>query len=129
MQNQNDQNPCTVAQDVGQLCNTEYTVSLTDFQEDKYVPNATMASGCTCSWSIYNLLSACAYCVGQSQYPSWNTWVADCGSNASSTSYLPSGLRTSQGIPFWAATNPSTWDNATFNVVQAADIAAAGSYF
>ncbi|KAG6376916.1 hypothetical protein JVT61DRAFT_947 [Boletus reticuloceps] len=123
MQNQNDQNPCTVAQDVGQLCNTEYTVSLTNFQEGKYVPNATTTSGCTCSWSIYNLLSACAYCVGQSQYPSWNTWVADCGSNASSISRL--GLRTSQGIPFWAATNPSIWDNATFNVVQAADIAAA----
>ncbi|KAN0101183.1 hypothetical protein V8E55_001167 [Tylopilus felleus] len=122
MQNQNDQSPCTTAQEVGQLCNAGYTVSLTDFQESNYVPNATTTNDCTCSWSIYNLMSACSYCVGQLQYTSWNTWISDCTPN---TSYLPSGLKLSQGIPYWAVTNPSTWENAVFNVDQAADIAAA----
>jgi len=125
MQNQNDQSPFTTAQEVGQLCSSGYTVSVTNFSESNYVPNATTANGCTCSWSIYNLLSACSYCVGKDQYTSWNTWITNCGSYTSNTSYLPSGLTISQGIPFWAATNPSTWDSAVFNVTEAADIAAA----
>ncbi|KAF8549247.1 hypothetical protein OG21DRAFT_1515416 [Imleria badia] len=125
MQNQNGQNPCMIAAQVGQLCNAHYTVSQTNFQESNYVPSATMINGCTCSWSIYNLLSACSFCVGQDQYIGWFTWITNCGSNASNTSYLPSGLELPQGIPFWAATNPSTWENAVFNLTQAAYLAAA----
>ncbi|KAG9310414.1 hypothetical protein JVU11DRAFT_9553 [Chiua virens] len=126
MQNQRGQLPCDIAQGVGHLCNQTYTVSLVNFQESTYIPNDTSTNGCTCSWSMYNLISGCSSCLGQSQYPSWNNWIANCGNNASTTSYLPSGYNVSGGIPFWAATNPSSWTNGVFNTTQVSNIVGEG---
>ncbi|KAF9221273.1 hypothetical protein BS17DRAFT_271942 [Gyrodon lividus] len=85
MESQEGQSPYTTAQLVGQLCNSGYTVSSTNFQENQYIPNNTTANACTCSWASYNLLSACAVCAGQVQLTSWSTWIANCGSFVSST--------------------------------------------
>lgn len=97
----------------------DYTISTTPFQASLYVPNATTANNCTCSWASYNLLSACSDCVGEKNYTSWMTWNASCGNYPSST-YFPSSLPT--GIPYFAGTNPTTWPNGTFDPIQAANM-------
>lgn len=118
--NQHGQDPCSTAQMADQVCVSDYTITTTLFQESLYIPNATTANPCTCSWASYNLLSACSYCVGVRNYTSWATWSASCGSNASSTTYFPSPLPS--GIPYFAGTNPNNWTNGTFDPTQAANM-------
>ncbi|KIJ60550.1 hypothetical protein HYDPIDRAFT_170166 [Hydnomerulius pinastri MD-312] len=131
LNNQEGQPPCVTAQEVGQLCQSSYVVSTTNFQESQYIPTSTTANECTCSWASYNLMSACALCSGeqQQQLASWSTWVANCGSNVP-TSYLPIGyiLPPGESIPFWAGTNASTWPNGIFDPTTALTKGGGGNY-
>ncbi|KAH7884086.1 hypothetical protein F5I97DRAFT_1650331 [Phlebopus sp. FC_14] len=126
MQSQQGLSPCATAEMVGQACVADYAVLTTNFQESQYIPNTTTANPCTCSWASYNLLSACASCLGQEQLASWSTWAASCGSYVSSSTYFPydSGYRlpTGKTIPYFSGTNPQTWTNGTFNPTQASTI-------
>ncbi|KAF8841380.1 hypothetical protein BDN67DRAFT_528144 [Paxillus ammoniavirescens] len=72
------------------------------------------------SWASYNLVSACTVCVVQEQLASWKTWTTSCGSYVSTTTYLPSVLPASEGIPYFAGTDPATWTDEVFNVTEAA---------
>ncbi|KAI5989462.1 hypothetical protein EDC04DRAFT_1405946 [Pisolithus marmoratus] len=116
--------PCCAAQMVDQSCGQNYTIWTTNFQESLYIPNATTATYSTCSWASYNLLSACAVCLGQSTWASWATYSAGCGSYVSSTTYYPwdQGCRLppNEGIPYFTATNPNYWPDGTFNADEAA---------
>lgn len=120
---QSGQSPCCTAQMVDQSCGQSYTLSTSNFQESLYIPNATTANYATCSWASYNLLSACAACLGQSTWASWATYSANCGNYVSSTTYFPwdQGCRLPDNgtFPFFAATNPIYWSDGTFNVNEA----------
>ncbi|KIJ14834.1 hypothetical protein PAXINDRAFT_180864 [Paxillus involutus ATCC 200175] len=120
IQNQEGLSPCQTAQLVGQVCNSQYTVSTSNFQETQFIPNTTTANACTCSWASYNLVSACTVCLVQEQLASWKTWTTSCGSYVSTTTYLPSVLPASEGIPYFAGTDPGTWTDEIFNVTEAA---------
>ncbi|KIK95982.1 hypothetical protein PAXRUDRAFT_139503 [Paxillus rubicundulus Ve08.2h10] len=127
--NQQGMSPCQTAQLVGQVCNSQYTVSANGFQETQYIPTNTTANACTCSWAGYNLLSACTVCLVQAQLASWSTWATTCGNYVSTTTYLPSVLPTGEGIPYFAGTDPRTWTNEIFNVTEASTKGGGSRYF
>ncbi|KAJ7022970.1 hypothetical protein C8F04DRAFT_970860 [Mycena alexandri] len=88
-------------------------------------PNATTANDCTCSWAAYNLISACTACQGfDSAIANWAGYSQSCGGFETDT-YFPSNitLPTGTAIPFWAGTDPRSWNDARFDTAQAKLIA------
>ncbi|KAJ7751871.1 hypothetical protein DFH07DRAFT_825725 [Mycena maculata] len=84
-------------------------------------PNSTTANLCTCSWAAYNLISACTACQGfDSAVQNWAAYDQSCGDFLTDT-YFPSNvtLPNNTAIPYWAATNPTTWNDGRFDVSQA----------
>ncbi|CAK5264122.1 unnamed protein product [Mycena citricolor] len=84
-------------------------------------PNATTANLCTCSWTAYNLLSACTACQGfDSAIDNWAAYDASCGGLVSDT-YYPQNVTLPAGtvIPSWAGVDPTTWNNGRFDTAQA----------
>ncbi|KAJ7159490.1 hypothetical protein C8R46DRAFT_1224082 [Mycena filopes] len=84
-------------------------------------PNSTTANLCTCSWAAYNLISACTECQGlDSSVNNWAGYSGKCASFETDT-YFPSNVTLPSGtaIPFWAGTDPRTWNNARFDPAQA----------
>ncbi|KAJ8088819.1 hypothetical protein PM082_014065 [Marasmius tenuissimus] len=81
---------------------------------------------CLCSWAAYNLYSACTAC--QDQGASVLTWPAfrqECPDNfISNSTYWPSDIPIlgNNTLPFYAGTNPSTWQDQRFNANQARNI-------
>ncbi|KAJ7651837.1 hypothetical protein B0H17DRAFT_1215140 [Mycena rosella] len=89
-------------------------------------PNSTTANLCTCSWAAYNLLSACTVCQGfDAAVENWAAYDQNCGAFLETDTYYPSNvtLPTGTAIPFWATTNPTTWNDGRFDSSQAQLIA------
>ncbi|KAJ3979179.1 hypothetical protein F5890DRAFT_1589468 [Lentinula detonsa] len=75
------------------------------------------------------MYSACTACQGlDSSILTWVEFRANCGSSLSNTTYYPSDVVTlgNTSIPFYATVDPSTWQNAIFNVDQAQNISEQG---
>jgi len=76
---------------------------------------------CSCSWATYNTVQACAYCQGVSfntAILTWNAYNPNCTANFisapqpwSSNVVIPEDT----AIPFWAETNPTVWEDSTFD--------------
>lgn len=132
MQNSKGQSPCLVAAYVNGACASgTWIVPLLQPGQKYDLPNATTANGCTCSWATYNLLSACTVCQGDAIAPAvqnWDAYRSQCGNFQSTTLYFPANITfpNSSSIPFWASTNPETWQDAHFNVQAAQSIANEG---
>ncbi|KAJ3822900.1 hypothetical protein F5880DRAFT_610312 [Lentinula raphanica] len=124
--------PCLVAAAVVGGCgSSDYTVPSLDTGKHYNPPgvNGQPINGCSCSWAAYNLYSACTACQGlNSSILTWAEFRADCGSSLSTTTYYPSDVVTlsNTSIPFYATVDPSTWQNAIFNVDQAKNISEQG---
>ncbi|KAJ3724118.1 hypothetical protein DFJ43DRAFT_1091086 [Lentinula guzmanii] len=75
------------------------------------------------------MYSACTACQGlDSSILTWVEFRASCGSSLSNTTYYPSDVVTlgNTSIPFYATVDPSTWQNAIFNIDQAQNISEQG---
>ncbi|KAG1814371.1 uncharacterized protein BJ212DRAFT_368571 [Suillus subaureus] len=113
--NTGQQSPCEIVSSVYGSCsnNTSGTISPTS-SEDSFVPVASNATLCTCSWASYNLLSACTFCATESpSLVSWDTWIKNCDGLTSTTTYFPwdSGIRLPSNaaiIPYYASSNLAT---------------------
>ena len=81
-------------------------------------PTGDNAEGCTCSWAVYNLISACASCQGKPQaVRTWPDYILECPAAAvSNNSFYPSDrqLSTDVTFPVWAAKDPTTWGGSMF---------------
>lgn len=122
--NQQLQSPCLVAAYAQGACYSN-TWIVPDLQPgNSYTPSA---DACSCSWAVYNLLSACAACQN-AMIPTWAKFQGNpnCSGRISTTSYYPPSTPVAGGtlFPYWATTNPSSWDNGQFQVGQAEAIAA-----
>ncbi|KAF9466966.1 hypothetical protein BDZ94DRAFT_94189 [Collybia nuda] len=83
-------------------------------------PDSTTVNDCSCSWSAYNLLSACTACQGfPESLLSWGLYKLKCPSQLLSNSFFPVTVSLNIPIPFWAATDPSTWPDQKFKVTTA----------
>ncbi|KAJ7649447.1 hypothetical protein DFH06DRAFT_1331813 [Mycena polygramma] len=95
-------------------------------QGDSYAnPNSTTANLCTCSWAGYNLISACTACQGfDSAVVNWAAYDQSC-SGFLTDSYFPTNVTLPAGtaIPFWAGTDPRTWNDGRFDSAQAQAVA------
>ncbi|KAJ7106441.1 hypothetical protein C8R43DRAFT_210555 [Mycena crocata] len=120
----NSQNlsPCSVSAAIFGSCGTGNWNMVPLQPGNKYDnPNATSANSCACSWTAYNLISACTACQGlDASIANWAAWDMSCSSFKTDI-YFPSNvtLPTGTAIPFWASTNPATWNDGRFNVAQA----------
>jgi len=125
MNNGKGQSPCVVAAWEQEPCaSTPWTINALTSYDSRYLPpNTTTATACTCSWAAYNLLSACTVCQNSDDFLPWGEWHKSCGSYVSNTTYFPSDqditLPSETAIPYWAGTNPETWNNAVFDEQQA----------
>lgn len=125
MNNGMNQSPCVVAAWEQEACGSNtWNIPALGSKLKYDPPNATTKNPCTCSWATYNLISACTVCQNSDNFVSWGTWLDNCdASYVSNTTYFPydkdDRLPNETAIPFWAATNPITWDSAKFNATQA----------
>ncbi|KAJ7447910.1 hypothetical protein B0H11DRAFT_351159 [Mycena galericulata] len=121
----NSQNlsPCTITASVWGSCFTGgWNVPALQSAQQQYTnPNSTTANLCTCSWAAYNLISACTACQGfDSAVQNWAAYTQSCGGFLTNT-YFPSNITLPLGtaIPFWATTNPQSWNDARFDASEA----------
>jgi len=128
MNNGKGQSPCVVAAWEQEACaSTPWTIIALTAYDNRYVPpNTTTANACTCSWASYNLIAACTVCQNSDDFLPWGEWQMSCGTYVSNTTYFPSDkditLPSETAIPYWAGTDPQTWDNAVFDWQQAQSI-------
>ncbi|KAJ7474238.1 hypothetical protein FB451DRAFT_1558421 [Mycena latifolia] len=115
--------PCTLTAVVWGSCFTGNWDVPALHQGQSYTnPNSTTANLCTCSWAAYNLISACTACQGfDSAVENWAAYDQSCSGFLSDNTYFPSNvtLPTGTAIPYWATTNPQSWNNARFDTGQA----------
>ncbi|KAK0506670.1 hypothetical protein EDD18DRAFT_1097917 [Armillaria luteobubalina] len=95
-----------------------------DTHYDRPGDNAITVTPCSCSWAAYNLFSACTACQsGSHSLWGWAAYKANCGNNLSTTTFFPYDegytLPATASIPYWAAQDPSTWNNGEFDSAQA----------
>ncbi|KAJ7825179.1 hypothetical protein B0H14DRAFT_2821072 [Mycena olivaceomarginata] len=118
--------PCTLTAYVWGSCFTgNWDIPQLGPNQSYTNPNSSTANLCTCSWAAYNLISACTACQGfDSAVENWAAYDQNCSSFLTD-SYFPSNvtLPTGTAIPFWAATDPRTWNDGHFNTAQAKLIA------
>ncbi|KAK0475140.1 hypothetical protein IW261DRAFT_1647171 [Armillaria novae-zelandiae] len=93
--------------------------------------NVVSVTPCSCSWAAYNLFSACTMCQSTSySIWSWAAYKANCGNDSSTTTFFPYDenytLPTTASIPYWAAQDPSTWNNGKFDFAQAKNLSLEG---
>ncbi|KAK0207863.1 hypothetical protein DFS33DRAFT_1379413 [Desarmillaria ectypa] len=127
-------NPCSVVAYVMASCLTDtyYVWALSnDTHYDRPGDGAISATPCSCSWAAYNLFGACTACqAGSHASWGWAAYKANCGDNLSTTTFFPYDksytLPAAASIPYWAAQDPSTWNNGQFNSVQAKNLSMEG---
>ncbi|KAF8887837.1 hypothetical protein BD779DRAFT_1470607 [Infundibulicybe gibba] len=103
--------PCLLAAtSLGACVTNVWTVPALVKPDDQYTqPNATTHNVCSCSWMVYNLLSACTACQAHSTiFPYYPANIT-----------LPGNTL----VPFWATTDPFKWPNAQFDAKMAQSIA------
>jgi len=116
--------PCDVAASVFGTCGgSTWNITPLNSSYRYSVPVAVNGTVnlCSCSWAAYNLISACTLCQGfEVSIQNWSYYKDDCG-NKVSNEYFPSQLVLPSGtaIPFYAATDPTTWSDQRFNLGQA----------
>ncbi|TFK38724.1 hypothetical protein BDQ12DRAFT_651034 [Crucibulum laeve] len=124
--NSKGQTPCLLAAEVlGSCAGGNWIVPALNSTNKYDNPNSTTANLCSCSWAAYNLLSACSACQNFSQaIQNWSFYIQDCNGKTTN-SYFPSSIRLPDDtlIPFWAATNPTQWQDQHFDVNAAKQIA------
>ncbi|TFK71697.1 hypothetical protein BDN72DRAFT_856009 [Pluteus cervinus] len=131
MQNGLQQSPCLVAAfSLGACTNGNWNVPALPNGTKYDSPNATTANPCSCSWTSYNLLSACALCQNQpGGYDTWSAYVLQCPSiDRTNNTYWPSSIAfpSAAAIPFYASQNPLDWPNSRFDLNTAHSIANEG---
>ncbi|KZT26518.1 hypothetical protein NEOLEDRAFT_226817 [Neolentinus lepideus HHB14362 ss-1] len=142
MDNHLQQSPCLVLAYLLARCNEgSWTIDpLSDNPVSHYnTPGqtGTPVDICECSWTAYNLISACTLCQGSEFAPSVHTWdnyKTNCTGYYSTTTYWPTSNFTvpnTTAIPYWAGTDPavvlaSTWSNDQFDSPTAENMAGQG---
>ncbi|KAF9463135.1 hypothetical protein BDZ94DRAFT_639058 [Collybia nuda] len=113
--------PCLIAAEVLGACNGgKWNLpSLLD-DVDYAPPNVTTANPCFCSWSAYNLLSACSACQGHEEHINdWTVYQLSCSLLGLSNTYFPKNISSPILIPYWATLDPIKWPNHRFNITSA----------
>ncbi|KAI5122719.1 hypothetical protein M0805_009772 [Coniferiporia weirii] len=130
MDNSLRQSPCLVAAYLLAECvGGDWTVEPTTPSSHYAPPNSTTENQCQCSWAVYNTIQACADCQGQdfsSAIFSWPGWSGNCSSNLLSDSVaypVNVTIPAETAIPFWATTDPTTWNDEIFNPTAAQSLA------
>ncbi|KAG8804401.1 hypothetical protein FRC16_008923 [Serendipita sp. 398] len=128
MNNSKGQSPCLVAAELQGQCSAGiWTVPalphLPNGQRQAYnPPDASSRNICTCSWAVYNLMSACAACQ-DGGWVIWPLWTQNCitPDNLVSSQAFPANIPVPGDtvIPAYAAKDPQTWTGATFNATEA----------
>ncbi|SJL03202.1 uncharacterized protein ARMOST_06549 [Armillaria ostoyae] len=126
--------PCYVLAYVMSSCLTDtYNVFplSNDTHYDRPGDGAISATPCSCSWAAYNLFGACTACqTGSHATWGWAAYKANCGDNLTTTTFFPYDkdytLPTAASIPYWAAQDPSTWNNGDFDSAQARNLSLEG---
>ncbi|KAG7443352.1 uncharacterized protein BT62DRAFT_327161 [Guyanagaster necrorhizus] len=112
--NESGLSPCLLASYLLGSCLTgDYGVWALPADSHYNPPNVgTMSSTpCSCSWSVYNLLSACTVCQGNvNSVLSWAYYKAECpDDDLSTTTFYPYDkgyeLPEPASIPYWATQN------------------------
>jgi hypothetical protein len=120
--------PCGLAA-MTTVCGTDaYTLPPLQPGNSYDPPNLTSdtVNVCRCSWAVYNLISMCTLCQGQTPSLSpWASYSVQCTGFTESNSYFPSNvaLPSNASIPLYAQANPNQWTDGVFNDVQAKELA------
>ncbi|KAB5590035.1 hypothetical protein CTheo_6530 [Ceratobasidium theobromae] len=101
--NSKGQSPCLVAAYLQGACYPDRHWNVTSLSPgtEYLAPSGNAATGCACSSPVYQLLSACAACQGQS-YLSWGQWTTNCPPARISNGSFPLQVPTDTAIPQWA---------------------------
>jgi hypothetical protein len=127
MNNKDGESPCLVAAILSGACATgTWNIPALGPDQQYSVPNATLGTlnYCSCSWAVYNLLAGCTACQGSASIENWSPYSQPCGSFETDT-YFPTDkviVPNDTFLPYWAATNPTTWLEGSFDVDQAQSI-------
>ncbi|KAJ7437239.1 hypothetical protein B0H11DRAFT_2108261 [Mycena galericulata] len=116
--------PCIVTASVWGSCFTGgWHVPALAPSEQYTNPNSSTANLCSCSWAAYNLISACTACQGfDAAVQNWAAYTQNCGDFLTTqNTYFPSNITLPLGtaIPFWATTDPQSWNDEHFEILQA----------
>ncbi|KAF8798289.1 hypothetical protein BYT27DRAFT_7123403 [Phlegmacium glaucopus] len=127
--NSKSESPCQVLANVDALCNNNnWTVAALNGSSIYAVPTGLFATPCTCSWVSYNLISACTACQGNFYVDavdlhSWPPFIFGCTGKLTNNTFFPVNFTTQETlVPHWATTDPTTWPNEQFSVVQAENL-------
>ncbi|KZS93805.1 hypothetical protein SISNIDRAFT_549563 [Sistotremastrum niveocremeum HHB9708] len=131
LSNRVNESPCVVASRLFESSNPDGSglIKATLGQPDSPSNVAIHPNTCTCSWTFYNLVQACGACQCldcEKQITPWNSWETYChgiSTNGNCDASL-TALTTGSVLWAWAATNPTTWTGAKFNLTEASRIAA-----
>ncbi|EAU93624.1 hypothetical protein CC1G_02854 [Coprinopsis cinerea okayama7 len=117
--------PCRAAADVMAPCNGG-NWHIRDLPQGNFeydTPKDQEATICSCSWSAYNLISACAACQGMPEkIKTWRDYSLNCPEPALTPDrYYPRDVLPPDDvtIPYWASVDPSTWQARMWNVREA----------
>ncbi|KAN0140945.1 hypothetical protein V8E53_001389 [Lactarius tabidus] len=112
------QNPCLVAAYLAAVCNSGSFIIPSLIPGNSYNGPSGADNGdqCKCNTVLYNLLSACDACQGQSWIP-YTVWTSNCTTKVSPGTFpspVPAGTR----VPYWAYIDISIGDSWNFSVAQ-----------
>ncbi|PBK91863.1 hypothetical protein ARMGADRAFT_1166057 [Armillaria gallica] len=133
--NKSGLSPCLLASYlIGSCLTGDYGVWALPADSHYDPPNVGSMSStpCSCSWSVYNLLSACTVCQGDvDSIPSWGFYKDECpDDDLSTTAFFPYDkgyeLSDSASIPYWATQNPLNWTGGRFDSSAAKNLASQG---
>ncbi|KAH9066328.1 hypothetical protein EDB87DRAFT_708702 [Lactarius vividus] len=115
------QNPCWVAAYLAAVCNNN-TIIITALQPQHYYTGPSGPDDddiCKCNTVVYNLISACDACQGESWIP-YSVWSFNC-TTKTTPGYFPKQIPASTRVPHWAwAYNTSdNGDNWNWNITVA----------
>ncbi|KAF8350579.1 hypothetical protein F5887DRAFT_306747 [Amanita rubescens] len=115
MFNSLNQDPCTVGQNLGEVCNIAYQIPPLGSDLYSYLgPSPAAANECRCSSVLYSLLSACAVCQN-GQTILWDQYDQNCSAVYVGV-FLPQ-IPARTAVPHWAYMNVTAYDE--FNLTYA----------
>ncbi|KAF8337681.1 hypothetical protein F5887DRAFT_528882 [Amanita rubescens] len=122
MDNSAGQSPCLLAATLDASCFTSGWVIEPVGSTGNYPPpNSSLATCCSCSWAVYNLVGACTACQDSTNIYDWNAYTTNCANYLTDTSFPTDQvvLLNHTLLPYWASINPTTWTDEKFNVTEA----------
>ncbi|TFK38708.1 hypothetical protein BDQ12DRAFT_723057 [Crucibulum laeve] len=120
--------PCALAASVNFACSnsTAYVPAL-DGDVPYPIPSTSNANFCSCSWLMYNLMSACTACQNADMpLTKWPAYSSNCATHQYSGILSPLAqfnLTSDVSIPSWAGADPVQWPTQMFSVKLAKEIA------